>query len=93
VSSHTVTAPARRSTARPPDRILHRATVLAAAAALGGFLFGYDSAVINGAVTGIQDRFRVGATETGTVVAVASSGSRPGRSAHGSPGASASGGC
>ena len=32
-------------------------TRLAAVAALGGFLFGYDSAVINGAVTAIGDQF------------------------------------
>jgi SP family sugar:H+ symporter-like MFS transporter len=75
MSSTTVAASGRRSTAKPPDRILRRAAFLAAAAALGGFLFGYDSAVINGAVTGIQDRFRVGTTETGTVVAVALLGS------------------
>jgi sugar porter (SP) family MFS transporter len=78
MSSNTVAAPARRGTAKPPDRVLRRAAFLAAAAALGGFLFGYDSAVINGAVTGIQDRFRVGATETGTVVAVALLGSAVG---------------
>ncbi|MCF2530842.1 sugar porter family MFS transporter [Yinghuangia sp. KLBMP8922] len=50
-------------------------TLIAGAAALGGFLFGYDSAVINGAVTGIQDHFDVGSGETGTVVAVALLGS------------------
>lgn len=33
---------------------------ITAAAALGGFLFGYDSSVINGAVSGIKDRFGVG---------------------------------
>jgi MFS transporter, SP family, sugar:H+ symporter len=75
MTSNTVDAPIRRGAAKPPDRVLRRVTFLAAAAALGGFLFGYDSAVINGAVTGIQDRFRVGATETGTVVAVALLGS------------------
>src|SRR5699024_9198684 len=36
-------------------------TMIAAAAAMGGFLFGYDSAVINGAVEAIQQRFGVGA--------------------------------
>src|ERR1700749_2876727 len=50
----------------------------AAAASLGGFLFGYDSAVINGAVTGIQVHFDVTSGETGTVVAVALLGSAVG---------------
>jgi SP family sugar:H+ symporter-like MFS transporter len=50
----------------------------AAAASLGGFLFGYDSAVINGAVTGIQVHFNVTSGETGTVVAVALLGSAVG---------------
>jgi sugar porter (SP) family MFS transporter len=44
---------------------------IAAAAALGGFLFGYDSAVINGAVTGIQHEFNVGSGTTGFIVAAA----------------------
>jgi SP family sugar:H+ symporter-like MFS transporter len=44
---------------------------IAATAALGGFLFGYDSAVINGAVTGIQAQFHVGSGTTGFVVAAA----------------------
>ncbi len=51
---------------------------IAAAAAMGGFLFGYDSAVINGAVVGIQDHFDVSSSETGTVVAVALLGSAAG---------------
>jgi SP family sugar:H+ symporter-like MFS transporter len=42
-----------------------RIVFIAAAAALGGFLFGYDSAVINGAVTGIQHDFGVGSGTTG----------------------------
>ncbi len=55
--------------------MLGRVVFAAAAAALGGFLFGYDSAVINGAVTGIQVHFKVSSGETGTVVAVALLGS------------------
>ncbi|MGE7437442.1 MULTISPECIES: sugar porter family MFS transporter [Kitasatospora] len=51
---------------------------ISAAAAMGGFLFGYDSAVINGAVTGIQKHFRVGNGETAFVVAVALLGSAVG---------------
>ncbi|NUP00131.1 MAG: sugar porter family MFS transporter [Nonomuraea sp.] len=48
---------------------------IAAAAAIGGFLFGYDSSVINGAVTGIQRHFQVGAVQIGFVVAIALLGS------------------
>ncbi|GAA3128564.1 sugar porter family MFS transporter [Planomonospora alba] len=48
---------------------------ITAAAAIGGFLFGYDSAVINGAVTGIQRHFEVGPVTTGFVVAIALLGS------------------
>ncbi|MEU4578427.1 sugar porter family MFS transporter [Nonomuraea sp. ATR24] len=51
---------------------------IAAAAAIGGFLFGYDSSVINGAVVGIQRHFAVGAVETGFVVAIALLGSAVG---------------
>ncbi|CAL9379170.1 MFS transporter [Streptomyces sp. DH-12] len=61
--------------AAPPAARLGRVTFIAAVAALGGFLFGYDSAVINGAVTGIQHHFGVGAGRTGTIVAVALLGS------------------
>lgn len=45
-------------------------TYLAAAAALGGFLFGFDSAVINGAIGGVQRAF--GSTSLATGFAVAS---------------------
>ncbi|MBW1601281.1 sugar porter family MFS transporter [Streptomyces sp. JJ66] len=38
---------------------------------MGGFLFGYDSAVINGAVEGIRGRFEVGGTTLGAVIAIA----------------------
>jgi SP family sugar:H+ symporter-like MFS transporter len=51
---------------------------IAAAAAMGGFLFGYDSAVINGAVTGIQKHFNVGSNQTGFAVAAALLGSAVG---------------
>jgi SP family sugar:H+ symporter-like MFS transporter len=42
---------------------------IASVAALGGLLFGYDSAVINGAVSAIQDQFSVGPTALGLAVA------------------------
>ncbi|MFI6595248.1 sugar porter family MFS transporter [Nonomuraea sp. NPDC050536] len=48
---------------------------ITAAAAIGGFLFGYDSSVINGAVVGIQKYFHVGPVQTGLVVAIALLGS------------------
>ncbi|GGO93808.1 sugar porter family MFS transporter [Wenjunlia tyrosinilytica] len=53
-----------------PDHLGH-VVFITAAAAMGGFLFGYDSAVINGAVTGIKSHFGVGSGETGLVVSVA----------------------
>ncbi|WP_239647938.1 sugar porter family MFS transporter [Nocardiopsis ganjiahuensis] len=45
--------------------------MIAAAAAMGGFLFGYDSAVINGAVDAIQQRFDVGSGVLGFTIAAA----------------------
>ncbi|WP_066364349.1 sugar porter family MFS transporter [Herbidospora mongoliensis] len=53
-------------------------TFIAAAGAIGGFLFGYDSAVINGAVVGIQRYFNVGPVTIGVVVAIALLGSAVG---------------
>jgi sugar porter (SP) family MFS transporter len=44
--------------------------LFAAAAALGGFLFGYDTAVINGAVGAIRQRFDIGAGATGLAVSL-----------------------
>jgi MFS transporter, SP family, sugar:H+ symporter len=44
---------------------------IASVAALGGFLFGYDSAVINGAVSAIEGQFRVSGTVLGFAVASA----------------------
>jgi SP family sugar:H+ symporter-like MFS transporter len=48
-----------------------RVVRIASVAALGGLLFGYDSAVINGAVSAIEDRFQVGSTVLGFAVASA----------------------
>jgi SP family sugar:H+ symporter-like MFS transporter len=61
--------------AAPAPGKLGRSVFIAAVAAIGGFPFGYDSAVINGAVIGIQHHFDVSSTETGTVVATALLGS------------------
>ena len=44
---------------------------IASVAALGGLLFGYDSAVINGAVKSIEDHFRVDSLTLGLAVASA----------------------
>ncbi|MDL9980671.1 sugar porter family MFS transporter [Microbacterium sp. ASV49] len=48
-----------------------RAVGLAVAAAVGGFLFGFDSSVINGAVDSIQHDFSLNSVVTGFVVAIA----------------------
>lgn len=49
---------------------LAHAVLFSSTAALGGFLFGYDTAVINGAVTAIQERFEVGEAVIGLTVSL-----------------------
>ena len=55
-----------------------RIVLVAATAALGGFLFGYDTAVINGAVSAIREWSHVGAALLGFSVASALLGSAVG---------------
>nr|WP_267898962.1 sugar porter family MFS transporter [Thermomonospora amylolytica] len=58
----------------PPGHHEHNtavATMIAAAAAVGGFLFGYDTSVINGTVDALREQFGLGAFVTGLVVASA----------------------
>ena len=54
-----------------PTGSLVTATRIAFTAALGGFLFGYDSAVINGAVTALGDHYHVSASGLGFTVSSA----------------------
>ncbi|MFE0378965.1 sugar porter family MFS transporter [Streptomyces inhibens] len=53
-----------------PDHLGH-VIFITAAAAMGGFLFGYDSSVINGAVEAIRSRYDVGSALLAQVIAVA----------------------
>ncbi|WP_371501064.1 sugar porter family MFS transporter [Kitasatospora sp. NBC_00374] len=73
----SVTQQSVKAEAQPFDR-LGFVIFITAAAALGGFLFGYDSSVINGAVSGIQGRFAVGDGVTGLIVSSALLGSAVG---------------
>ncbi|NMR19764.1 sugar porter family MFS transporter [Cellulomonas fimi] len=58
--------------ARGDNSAHHRKAIgLSVAAAVGGFLFGFDSSVINGAVEAIEGAFGLSATLTGFAVAVA----------------------
>ncbi|ACS81037.1 sugar porter family MFS transporter [Maridesulfovibrio salexigens] len=52
--------------------------LISAAAALGGFLFGFDTAVINGAVVALGDYFKVGPVLVGMSVSLALIGSAVG---------------
>ncbi|MEU6863161.1 sugar porter family MFS transporter [Streptomyces sp. NPDC046876] len=71
MTSSTAPAPAPKGgRAARPDH-LGRVVFIAAAAAMGGFLFGYDSSVINGAVVAIRDRFDVGSEALAQVIAAA----------------------
>lgn len=53
-----------------PDHLGH-VIFITAAAAMGGFLFGYDSSVINGAVEGIRGKYDVGSATLAQVIAIA----------------------
>ncbi|MEU9124278.1 sugar porter family MFS transporter [Streptomyces sp. NPDC048506] len=53
-----------------PDHLGH-VIFITAAAAMGGFLFGYDSSVINGAVEAIRSRYDVGSAVLAQVIAIA----------------------
>jgi SP family sugar:H+ symporter-like MFS transporter len=55
----------------PPPALLGHVIFIAAAAAMGGFLFGYDSSVINGAVEAIRSRYNVGSAALAQVIAIA----------------------
>ncbi|WP_306335880.1 sugar porter family MFS transporter [Streptomyces sp. KL118A] len=68
----TSTSQAPQSGAREahPDHLGH-VIFITAAAAMGGFLFGYDSSVINGATVAIQHRFDVDANMLGWIIATA----------------------
>ncbi|MFJ4161397.1 sugar porter family MFS transporter [Microbacterium testaceum] len=67
--SQTQSIPSNAFTLRSPYG--RRAIGLSVAAAVGGFLFGFDSSVINGAVDAVDGNFELGQVLTGFVVAVA----------------------
>ncbi|GAA1283444.1 MULTISPECIES: sugar porter family MFS transporter [Brachybacterium] len=66
------------SSATPADASAHqiqrlnpKVLVISIAAAIGGFLFGFDTSVINGAVNALSDEFALGAGLTGFAVSSA----------------------
>ncbi|MFG2311022.1 sugar porter family MFS transporter [Streptomyces sp. NPDC048566] len=63
-------APQPAAKSAPPEHLGH-VIFIAAAAAMGGFLFGYDSAVINGAVEAIRSRYDIGSAALAQVIAIA----------------------
>ncbi|MET9774981.1 sugar porter family MFS transporter [Streptomyces sp. NPDC006367] len=66
----TSQAPSPGARTAHPEHLGH-VIFIAAAAAMGGFLFGYDSSVINGAVEAIRDRYDVGSAMLAQVIAIA----------------------
>ncbi|MFS4094836.1 sugar porter family MFS transporter [Streptomyces sp. AF1A] len=69
MTSTTQAPPSGARTAHPEH--LGHVIFIAAAAAMGGFLFGYDSSVINGAVEAIRDRYDIGSAALAQVIAIA----------------------
>ena len=57
--------------AKPTPAMRRKVVGLSIAAAVGGFLFGFDSSVINGAVNSVQGHFALNAFVTGFIVAIA----------------------
>ncbi|KJY38224.1 MULTISPECIES: sugar porter family MFS transporter [Streptomyces] len=70
MTSSTAKPASSGANAPHPDHLGH-VIFIAAAAAMGGFLFGYDSSVINGAVVAIRERFDVGPAVLAQVIAAA----------------------
>ncbi|MEU6404421.1 sugar porter family MFS transporter [Streptomyces sp. NPDC046985] len=66
----TAQAPRPGAGTAHPDHLGH-VVFIAAAAAMGGFLFGYDSSVINGAVEAIRSRYDIGSAALAQVIAIA----------------------
>lgn len=66
----TANGPESGGRAAHPDHLGH-VIFITAAAAMGGFLFGYDSSVINGAVEAIRDRYDIGSGTLAQVIAIA----------------------
>ncbi|MFB7218434.1 sugar porter family MFS transporter [Streptomyces sp. NPDC002596] len=66
----TSQTPGSGARAAHPEHLGH-VIFITAAAAMGGFLFGYDSAVINGAVEAIRDRYGIGSGTLAQVIAIA----------------------
>ncbi|MCX2181607.1 sugar porter family MFS transporter [Streptomyces sp. SKN60] len=64
------TPPSSEGRSAHPDHIGH-VIFITASAAMGGFLFGYDSSVINGAVEAIRDRYDIGSGTLAQVIAIA----------------------
>ncbi|MFJ4965718.1 D-xylose-proton symporter [Streptomyces sp. ADI96-02] len=62
--------PESEARAAHPDHLGH-VIFIAAAAAMGGFLFGYDSSVINGVVQAIRSRYDIGSATLAQVIAIA----------------------
>ncbi|MFD0686354.1 sugar porter family MFS transporter [Actinomadura fibrosa] len=62
---------AAQGSSEGPSHSAATAALLAGAAALGGFLFGYDSSVINGTVDALKDQFHLSSFVVGFVVSSA----------------------